>query len=200
MKMIHSELYAHETALVIVNAQNMWFHPDGKMHLDEATRQIPTIANLASHFRERGSQVIYTQVVWDSFEDVPKPLVKARPLFKEGWVALKRGSVLGQIHSDLAPQPRDLVVEKKYFDAFQTGNLEEQVDPTIKNLAFTGTTLNNCVYSSLLGASQRGYHTLAVRDCISAFPGDNPEHWYKQMGENLGTQVLAAEELIRLLK
>ena len=78
--------------------------------------------------------------------------------------------------------------------------MEDQLDPRIRNLAFTGTTLNNCVYSSLLGASQRGYHTIAVRNGISAFPDDNPEHWYKQMNENLGTQVVTAEELMKSLK
>lgn len=200
MKMTNQEIYANETALVIVDAQNMWFHPDGKMHLEEATEQIPTIADLASYFRKRGSQVIYTQVVWDKYEDVPKPLIRARPLFKEGWVALKRGSFLGQIHPDLAPQEGDLIVEKKYFDAFQTGNLEVVLDSRIKNLVFTGTTLNNCVYSSLLGASQRGYHTIAVIDGISAFPGDKVEHWYNQMRDNLGTQVTTAKDLIDLLR
>ena len=198
--MANQEIYANETALVIVDAQNMWFHPDGKMPLPEAMDQIPTIANLASYFRKKGSPVIYTQVVWDSFEDVPQPLVRARPLFEKGWVALRRGSFTGQIHSDLEPQKGDLLVEKKYFDAFQTGDLQDKLDDRIRNLVFTGTTLNNCVYSSLLGASQRGYHTIAVRDGISAFSDDNPAHWYKQMNENLGTQVVTAEELMKLLK
>jgi len=198
--MKNEEIYADETALIIVDAQNMWFHPDGRMPLQEAIDQIQTIANLASYFRKRGSPVIYTQVVWDSFDDVPQALVRARPMFREGWIALKRGSFIGQIHSDLEPQEGDLLVEKKFFDAFKTGNLEEKLDKRIKNLAFTGTTLNNCVYSSLLGASQRDYHTIAVRNGISAFPGDNPEHWYKQMNENLGTQVVTAEELMKLLK
>lgn len=198
--MTNQDIYSKETALVIVDAQNLWFHPEGMMHLPEATAQIPTLAKLASYFREKGMPVIYTQVVWDRYEDVPKPLVRARPPFKEGWVALKRGSFTGQIHSDLEPQEGDLLIEKKYFDAFQTGNLEEQIDPKIRNLVFTGTTLNNCVYSSLLGASQRGYHTIAVKDGISTFPEDNPDHWYAQMEQNLGTQVVGAEDLKKLLK
>ena len=183
------EIDVRKSALIIVDAQNLWFHPEGKMYLPEANEQIPLIAKLAASFRKKGSPVIYTLVVWDSYQDVPKPLLKARPLFEKGWVALKRSSFLGEIHPDLKPQEGDIVVEKRYFDAFQTGNLDDALDPSIENLVFVGTTLNNCVYSSLLGASQRGYHTIAVENGISAFPGDDVEHWYKQMRENLGTDV-----------
>jgi nicotinamidase-related amidase len=190
-------------ALVIVDAQNMWFHPNGLRYLADAERQIPIIKELASTFRLNGSPVIYTKVVWESEEDLSAPLMEVRSDFPKD--VLRRGDFSGEIHSDLSPTAGDHIVEKKYFDAFATGNMAEvlnriqEAGGTISTLVFTGTTLNNCVYSSVLGAAQFGIFTVAVRDAISTSSQDEAEHWYKQMQRYLGTQVVGARDLIEML-
>lgn len=191
------------TALVIVDAQNMWLHPRGLRYLAEAERQIPLIGELASTFRLHGSPVIFTKVVWESEENLSAPLMKIRADFHKA--VLRRGDFSAEIHSDLAPKSGDHIVEKKYFDAFATGNMAQLLDKIgkvrgrIATLVFAGTTLNNCVYSSVLGAAQSGIFTIAIRDGISTSPGDDPEHWYNQMQRYLGTQVVNAKELTEML-
>lgn len=187
-------------AFIIIDAQNMWFHPEGKMYLPLAEKQVPRILEAKDIFRKHAAPTIYTKVVWDNFEEVPKPLIKSRPLFANGWKALERGSFGGEIYKDLAPQPGDIVVEKKYFDAFQTGDLEKKLPANVDTLVFAGTTLNNCVYSSLLSASQKGFKTMLLEDGTSHFPGDNRDHWIAQMRDNLGTDIISVSDLASRLQ
>ncbi|MES2528206.1 MAG: isochorismatase family cysteine hydrolase [Bdellovibrionota bacterium] len=182
-------------AFIIIDAQNMWFHPDGKMYLPMAEKQVPLILAAKNIFKKHSAPTIYTKVVWDRFEDVPQPLVKSRPLFLNNWIALQRGSFGGEIYKDLAPESGDIVVEKKYFDAFQTGDLQNKIPRNVDTLVFAGTTLNNCVYSSLLSASQRGFKTILLEDGTSHFPGDNRDHWFSQMRDNLGTDIISISDL-----
>ena len=182
-------------AFIIIDAQNMWFHPDGKMYLTMAQKQVPLILEAKDIFKKKATPTFYTKVVWDLFEDVPKPLIKSRPLFLNNWIALERGSFGGEIYQELAPVSGEIVVEKKYFDAFQTGDLQSKLPKNVETLVFAGTTLNNCVYSSLLSASQRGYKTILLEDATSSFPGDNRDHWFSQMRENLGTDIISVSDL-----
>ncbi len=121
--------------------------------------------------------------------------MKSRPLFKDHWKALERGSFTGEIYEELTPVAGDIVVEKKYFDAFQTGDLKNKLPGNVDTLVFAGTTLNNCVYSSLLSASQLGFKTILLEDATSSFPGDNREHWFSQMRDNLGTDIISVSDL-----
>ncbi len=186
-------------AFIIIDAQNMWFHPDGKMFLPMAQKQVPKILEAKKIFNKKAAPTFYTKVVWDSLEDVPKALIKSRPMFLNNWVALKRGSFGGEIFGELTPDAADIVVDKKYFDVFQTGDLQTRLPVNIETLVFAGTTLNNCVYSSLLSASQRGFRTILLEDATSSFPGDNREHWFSQMRDNLGTDIISVSDLASLL-
>src|ERR1051325_2033849 len=131
-------------ALVIVDAQNMWLHPKGLRYLVEAEKQIPLVSELASTFRLHGSPVIFTKVVWEPDEDLSRPLIEARPDFPKG--VMTRGDFSAEIHRELTPKPGDHIVEKKYFDAFATGNMAQVLAKIAKargalpTLAFVGTT------------------------------------------------------------
>ena len=112
-----------------------------------------------------------------------------------------------EIHERLKPRDKDYVIEKKYFDAFYNTNLDNILNEIklkqrgLDNLVFVGTTVNNCVYSTMLGAAHRNYRTIAIRDCISGFSDEDLEFWFsRQMPQFLGTLVVTSENLKELLK
>ncbi|MBS3152753.1 cysteine hydrolase [Candidatus Woesearchaeota archaeon] len=207
-------VYADRTALIVIDMQYEFVHQNGAIYVKQAEEQIPLISDLINYCRTKGIFIIYTKVIWNDDSEVPKSLLKGMPFkFEANKKILRRyldskPNLMVEIHEELKPKDLDYLVGKKYFDAFYNTNLDATLDKiskkngkTIENLIFTGTTINNCVYSTMLGASHRNYKTIAIKDCISGFPGEDLDFWFnRQMPNFLGTVVLTAEELKTKIK
>lgn len=191
------------TAVLVIDMQNDFVHENGSLTAPGAEAQIPTIRRVTESCHGHDVPVIYTKVIWDSADDVPRPLQRGMPekfADVEGQEILQRGSFGAQLHEGLAPTEQDYVVEKQYFDACQGTDLDEVLaelaadrGTPIEHLAFTGTTVNNCVYSTMLGTAHRGYLPVAIRDCISGFRDTDLEFFLEyQMPKFLGAEVMTA--------
>jgi len=78
---------------------------------------------------------------------------------------LKAGSEGWQIVAELAPAAEEVIVEKRYRDAFEDTRLEQVLSRLgVGKLIVTGAQTDMCVRSTLHGALVRGYDATLVSD------------------------------------
>lgn len=166
------ELPAKETAVIVVDMQNDFAHPQGTLFVPDAPATIPPIRDLVDRARQAGSRIVYTQD-WHHDEDLefriwPKHAVR------ETW-----GS---QIVEELSPQPGDLVIRKERYDAFYGTPLDHHLHLWgIRHLVVTGTVANICVLHTAGSAALRWYHVVIPEDCTSALTPFDKESTMRQV-------------------
>ncbi|MDO8635672.1 MAG: isochorismatase family cysteine hydrolase [Dehalococcoidia bacterium] len=219
------ELEPQATALVIVDMQYMFAHPDyghGAMlksrypqaaaylfqRLNEMV--IPNHLKLLQVFREHQLRVIYLTVgtalpdgadmVPLTREKGPDARVRARRYGK--WLA-RVGSQEHKILAELAPVPGELVINKTSFSAFNSTG----IDSTLRNmgieyLVITGTATNVCVETTARDAADKGYRAIIVEDAVATVTPEFQEVTLKGFACNFGrveTTEAICEELKRKL-
>ena len=163
------------TALVIVDLQNDFLHPDGAYgragQTSEAIAGLPArLAPLANRMREEGGWVVSTH-----FTLVPgkggKPfisphLAKLRPFLTQG--DFIPGAWGHQLVDEL--QPADLSIEKIASSAFHQTRLDWALKKAgIATLIFAGIVTNGGVASTVRAAHVRDFHTIVLSDGCAAF-------------------------------
>ena len=163
------------TALVIVDLQNDFLHPDGAYgragQTSEAIAGLPArLAPLANRMREEGGWVVSTH-----FTLVPgkggKPfisphLAKLRPFLTQG--DFIPGAWGHQLVDEL--QPADLSIEKIAYSAFHQTRLDWALKKAgIVTLIFAGIVTNGGVASTVRAAHVRDFHTIVLSDGCAAF-------------------------------
>ncbi|MER3557553.1 MAG: isochorismatase, partial [Thermus sp.] len=130
------ELPARETALVVVDMQNDFTHPEGALFVPDAPKTIPIIRRLLEEARTRGARVIFTQD-WHREDD---------PEFRIWPVHAVAGTWGAEIVEELKPQKGELVIQKVRYDAFYGTPLDHYLHLFgVKHLVVTGTVANICV-------------------------------------------------------
>jgi len=159
-------------ALIVVDMQNCFAEERGLLFVKQAKEQIPYIKRTIEEFKAEKKPVVYLRVIWDSRVMVPPAELRKAPVVAKSWdgeEGLKRG-VRGAEYVDELRGLHDFLVEKHAFDGFH----DTELDTLLRRLGvdtvyIVGTTANNCVYATALGAFQRGYKIIALKDGISSF-------------------------------
>jgi len=152
-------LPAEATALVVVDMQNDFAHPDGALYGDDARRIIPVIATLAERARSAGVPVFFTQD-WHEPDD-PEFALWGEHARAETWGA--------RIIDELAPQPGDHSVRKLRYDAFYGTSLDHRLRLRgVHHVAIVGTVANICVLHTAGSAALRFYDVVVVEDGVAA--------------------------------
>jgi len=156
------ELPAGRTALLIVDMQNDFVKPSGKLYVSGSEGVVGAISRLVERARRAGVLVAYTM-------DTHYPGDPEFAYFGEHCV---KGSWGWRIVDELAPRQGDVVVEKPRFDAFYSTMLDDVLRSRgIEYIVVTGTVGHICVLASIAGAFMRGYRVVAPLDAI-VFMGD----------------------------
>lgn len=162
-------------ALVIVDLQNDFLHPDGAY--GRAGKSEPAIAALkdrvtpvANAVRDAGGIVISTQFTLvpgrDSEPMIADHLRKLRPFLTTGDFA--PGSWGQQLIDEL--QPAHFFVEKVAYSAFYMTRLEWVLRKNdIDTVMFCGIVTNGGVASTVRAAHVREFHTMVLSDGCAAF-------------------------------
>ncbi|MCU4926552.1 cysteine hydrolase [Halobacteria archaeon AArc-dxtr1] len=167
-------LEPNETALVVVDMQNGFCHPDGALYAPGSEAAVEPVADLVSRAREADVQVIYTRDVHppDQFDET-----NYYDEFEQWGEHVLEGSWGAEIVDDLTVRDDDHVVEKHTYDAFYQTELEGWLEARdIQNLAFCGTLANVCVLHSAGSAGLRDFRPILVEDCIGAIEDDHREY------------------------
>jgi nicotinamidase-related amidase len=177
------------TALIVVDMQNCFVRQDGLIPVAQARKQIPKIKKAIEEYKAAGALIIYTAVIWDNPKDIPLGLRTHLPIKMAKWDkynGLKRGVKGAEIIDELKGL-EDEIIEKKTFDAFYKTNLDQILkENRIKSVVLAGTTANNCVYATALGAFARNYEVVALEKCISGFDEQSREAFLTNIHKFIG--------------
>ncbi|MGC8844538.1 MAG: cysteine hydrolase family protein [Candidatus Hydrogenedens sp.] len=148
------------SAFIIVDMQNDFVHPNGKLFSSNAQKIILPIKLLIDKARQSNVKIIYTQDT--HFHDDPVEF----PIWGEHVI---KGSWGWQIIDELKPQTHDIVIEKLRYDAFFGTPLEHILKIyRIETVIVAGTVANICVLHTVSSARLHNYNVIVPVDSISA--------------------------------
>ena len=174
--MSESEIPLSRTALLLVDLQNDFLHPNGAYgragQTSEAAAALPArLAPLAKAIREGGGMVVatlFTLPLGRGGEPLISPhLMQLRPFLKKG--DFVPGSWGQAFVDELAPYV-DSAVEKIAFSAFYMSRLEHVLRKCgIERLIAAGIVTNGGVASTVRDAHVRDFDVTVLEDGCAAF-------------------------------
>ena len=151
-------------ALLVVDMQNAFIHPDGPIYLPAGAAIVDKVATVAHAFRAAGRPVFYTRHAED-------PAGGNAGLMATWWdgSSPQEGTWEAAVFEGLAPQPGDVVIPKIRYNAFIATDLEQRLrEARIEDLAITGVMANLCCESTAREAFMRDYRVFFAADGTAA--------------------------------
>lgn len=183
------ELPLEHTALLIIDMQNDFCHPDGfngnhlNLSLESIRAIVPSIQALLDWSRKLGLMVIFTR---ESHAPDLSDLTSSKqqrytnagsPIGEPGKMGrfLVQGEKGVEIIDELGPLPHEIQLDKPAHSCFVNTQLDHKLrSQNITHLLITGVTTQCCVLATYRHASDLGYHCLLLDDCCATF--DRADH------------------------
>ena len=162
------------TALVVVDMQNGFCHPDGSLHAPDSGAVIEPVTELVERARDAGASVVFTRDVHppEQFEDA-----HYHDEFERWGEHVVEGTWETEIVEELDVREEDLIVEKHTYDAFHQTQLDGWLSARgVEDLVLCGTLANVCVLHTGGSAGLRDYRPLLVEDAIGAIEDEHQEY------------------------
>ncbi len=151
-------------ALLVVDMQNAFIHPDGSIYLPAGAAIADAVAAVANAFRAAGRPVFFTRHAED-------PAGGNAGMMAFWWEdsSPKEGTWEAAIFEGLAPRPGDVVIPKIRYNAFVATDLELRLrEAGVKDLAITGVMTNLCCESTARDAFMRDFRVFFAADGTAA--------------------------------
>ena len=170
-------LEAARTALLVIDMQRGFVDPGAAMEVPPARESVPRIRALVDLFRAKGRPVIFTEFVYS--ERAPLLVGALHPEHRRAAPGAPTGFGLPSscCHEDdpsvvtvaaLAPRADELVVRKRWYDAFAGTPLDGALRARgVDTLVVTGTMTDICVLATVMGAFNREYRITVVEDAVT---------------------------------
>jgi len=162
------------TAVVVVDMQNGFCHPDGSLYAPGSEAAIDPCVDLVERAKAAGATVVFTRDVHppEQFEDA-----HYYDEFEQWGEHVVEGSWDAELVAELDAETADLVVTKHTYDAFYRTELGGWLDAHgVDDLVFCGTLANVCVLHTAGSAGLRDYRPVLVEDAIGAIEDDHREY------------------------
>ncbi|MFE4105896.1 cysteine hydrolase family protein [Almyronema epifaneia] len=178
------ELPLNQTAVLIIDMQNDFCHPDGfngsalDLDLSQIRAIIPAIQTLLSWARQTGVKVIFTRESHAPDLGDLSPSKQTRyanagsPIGQLGKMGrfLVQGEAGTRIIDELQPLPTEWQLDKPAHSCFVQTALDQALQAAqITHLLIAGVTTECCVLATYRHASDLGYYCLLLEDCCAAF-------------------------------
>ncbi len=164
----HWDLTPGRTALVVIDPQNDFLHPDGwyarkGIDIEHMRRTIKPTQQLLHDVRAKNIPVVWTRHGTRGQED-GGPFMQLRPFLKDG--GLRQDTWGYQIYEELQPRAADWYVEKTRLSAFYNTNLEGILRAlNTDTVLFAGVLTNQCVAASSKDANFRDFKPIVIEEC-----------------------------------
>ena len=200
------------SALIIIDMQNDFLHPDGSfahtaqehpeamIDMPFLAGTVPHVKRLAAAFRSAGKPVLYvTHVLKADYSDAAFPFWR---LGKGPGMGNRTHCVEGtwgaEVIDELKPCEGEPVVVKKGFGGFASTTL----DTILRNKGITtcvvvGVTTCVCVSNTVRGGVEHNYRMLLVSDAVAEVSRDTHDSELKTMGR-VFADVKTTDEVIQL--
>ena len=153
------QLNVAASALLVVDMQRFFLDPASPTYTCGGIAILPAVKQMVELFRRADRPVIYTRHVHHP-DDLDSGIM--------GWWwegKCIEGSPESEIHPDLAPLPREKVVDKHRYSAFYNTDLETVLRCLkIEDLVITGIMSNMCCESTARDAYYRDYRVFFPAD------------------------------------
>ena len=168
------------TALVIVDMQNGFCHPEGSLYAPGSERAIEPIAAALEDARDADAHIVFTRDVH------PPEQFEGNHYYDEfdRWGEhVLEGSWDAEIVEELAPRDDELVVEKHSYDAFYRTGLEGYLESHgVDDLLLCGTLANVCVLHTAGSAGLRDYRPILLEDAVGYIEESHREYALEHAG------------------
>jgi ureidoacrylate peracid hydrolase len=195
MSKLQSVIAPEKTAIIVVDVQNDFCHPQGALGRNgaptgDAMAMIPTLQKLLDAARQFGTKVIFIQTVHTPETD------------SAAWVRRSDGKSLevcrkdtwGGEFTDVAPIAGEPIVNKHRYSAFINTRLDSVLRTfKVENLIMTGVSTNVCVESTARQGYMMDYNIVFMSDCSAAYAKEDHEATLRTMANNFGIVATAAE-------
>lgn len=186
-----------ECALIVVDMQNVFVAPWGKVWIPESLRQVPRIKKLIEACRELKVPVLYA--AHTLADDCKHTYYQFSPPLKGGTIAEEAEQT--KIYKELAPNEGERVIWSKHtYSAFAATDLDYILrDLGVKTVIICGTGTSICCESSARDAYFLHYNVVFGSDINSC------SNWLAQVA-TLRTmrwkfaRVMTGEEIARILR
>ncbi|MBN2567268.1 cysteine hydrolase [Candidatus Woesearchaeota archaeon] len=188
------------TALIVVDIQNDFCHPDGKMakaghSLGWLQGTVSRMPAFIGSLRARGVAIIFLRYVYDpeTASDYGREKLEARGI---PGLCMK-GSWGSEIYA-LRPADGDTIIDKHGFSGFYRTGLDGLLKGEgIGDVIVIGTSTHLCVQATVVDAYQRGYGVFLVEDLVATRDGERSlaEAAAETMRRHLATGVASADVL-----
>jgi nicotinamidase-related amidase len=162
------------TALVVVDMQNGFCHPEGSLYAPKSEAAIEPCTELVAEAREAGAAVVFTRDVHppEQFEDA-----HYYDEFERWGEHVVEGSWDAELVEKFRPRESELVVVKHTYDAFYRTELEGYLESHgIDDLVICGTLANVCVLHTAGSAGLRDYRPVLAEDAVGAIEDAHREY------------------------
>ena len=180
------------TAVVVVDMQNGFCHPDGSLYAPESEAAIEPCTATVEAAREAGASVVFTRDVH------PPEQFDGNHYYDEfdRWGEhVLEGTWEAELVEELEPSEDALVVEKHTYDAFYRTELEGWLEThRINDLLICGTLANVCVLHTAGSAGLRDYRPVLLEDAVGCIEAEHREYALEHAGWLFG-EVRSREDV-----
>lgn len=192
---------AGRTAVVVVDMQHDFCHPDGAMAqlgFDVSANEsiVEPLANFLDRARGAGVSVIYLRQSASDWTSSPARRARAEAMGRSANAVCATGSWGAEIHAALAPHDDDLVIDKYRYSGFVGGALELVLrSREVDTVVVVGTAANVCVDSTARDAFMRDFSVVVARDLVGHTRRDLAEAALENLGIYFAT-VCRSDEIV----
>jgi nicotinamidase-related amidase len=166
------------TAILVMDCQNDIVHENGKMasmnngamaKLIKERGVLGVIKRLMDAGRAAGVPIIHVRHAYrPDYLDLPRNAPLLRGAQKNE--SLKDGTWGAEIHQEVAPDPKDIVITKTRVSSFYASPLEAILTAQgITHLVLTGIATDGVVEGTARDGVDRGYYVVIPDDCCATF-------------------------------
>ncbi|MGY1694708.1 MULTISPECIES: isochorismatase family protein [unclassified Geodermatophilus] len=190
------------TALLVIDVQNGFCHPDGSfaglgLDVSMCTAAIAGCRRLVDAAHAAGVPVVYTRYVYRAdYKDGGVLVQEVLPALADV-KSLAAGTWDAELVDELVPTGDDFVLDKNRYSAFYGTGLEPVLTSLgVRTLVVAGVTTNMCVETTARDASQRDYRVFVVSDATGELDAARHEMALATLGFGFGA-VVATDDVLR---
>jgi nicotinamidase-related amidase len=216
---METEMLRHEgpeiarAALIIVDMQNDFVHPDGgfaqlareqpelKIDMPFLMDTVPQVRRLVAAFRKSGRPVVHV-ATWlkSNYSDAQFPYWRAmRGEHSGNRTFITEGTWGAKIVEELAPEDGEHIVVKKGFGGFSNTPLDTILrNMNVNTCVLTGVTTCVCVSTTVRGGNEHNYNMVIVSDGVAEVHRDTHDAELKTM-QRIFADVKTTDEVMAML-
>ena len=198
----HWPITVKNTALIVVDMQNIWVHPRGARYLPMSEDIVPKIQLLLQFCRSHQVPVIYLHTTKRKdladagiFADIKPQTHDA----DDEWSNFE-GSPGAELYEPVKPAAADILVKKFRYSGFYGTQLENLLRALGRDtIAITGVATNVCCDSTARDGAMRDFKVLFLSDCNASFTQEEQQATFNNFEKHFGV-VMDSKTLMAKLE